>query len=264
METEFLKDMREHGRSVISLGEPESGKTFLALKYIQWALDNDLYDIYHCVIPMYGREENDSYKFIENYKNKFYIYKCYDEVVSQRVKNSIEKDKHRVFYFIDDGTSQLMSNMDNTFIELYTTTRHSKVGGVTIWLCVHSAKKVIIPLIRQSTRYYFIYNIENDQLLEGIYKEMLSLRYRREKKKYDDFVSEYGRCVKDVDYGVMLICKKGVDMKVTEWSLLKYVLKGIGAKKKATIKQIEPKKEEARKPEPKINKRGGINFPFIF
>jgi len=219
-ESDFLEDNKKHGRSIISIGTPESGKSYLALKYVTYSLQNDLYDEYHIVAPTFNHEENSSYDFLKQHKDKVKIYLKYNAVVSERVDKAREKGK--ILFVVDDATSELLNNMDNTFIKLFTTTRHSKNGGLTLWIIVHSAKKVLPPMLRQNVKYVFLYRIESSELLEDtIFKEFLSLQYRRQGKKYDHFVEEFSEVMENNKFGVVLIARKiGIDFDVTHWQFL--------------------------------------------
>jgi hypothetical protein len=73
----------------------------------------------------------------------------------------------------------------------------------------------------QNVKYIFIYRIESSELLEDtIYKEFLSLQYRKTGKRYDDFVNDYMAIMDGNNYGVMLVARKlGIDFYVNDWQL---------------------------------------------
>jgi len=219
-ENDFLEDNKQHGRSIISIGTPESGKSYLALKYMKYALQNNLYDEYHIVAPTYDYEENSSYDFLKKHKDIVKVYKYYHAVVAEKVDRAREKSK--VLFIVDDATSELLNNIDKTFVKLFITTRHSTHGGLTFWMIVHSAKKVLPPMLRQNVKYVFLYRIESSELLEDtIFKEFLSLQYRRQGKKYDDFANEFSEVMENNKYGVVLVARKiGIDFEVSNWQFL--------------------------------------------
>ncbi len=224
LESKFLEDNAKNGRSIMSLGIPESGKTFVALKYIKHSLQTNRYDEYHCVIPQFDTEQNNSYAFMKNYKEKIFIYNQYHAVLSERMDNLRKKKK--IMFFIDDATAELLNNVDTTFIKLWTTTRHSSNIGLTMWIVLHSAKKAVPPSIRQNLKYLFIYRIESAELLEDtIFKEFLSLQYTKNDKKFIDFVKDYSQVMDNNEYGCVLVARKmGIDFEVNSWNLLKFEL----------------------------------------
>ena len=44
LEGYFLHDLSNHGRPILSIGAPNSGKTYVAMKYVVYALNNQIYD----------------------------------------------------------------------------------------------------------------------------------------------------------------------------------------------------------------------------
>lgn len=241
IETEFLQDNAEHGRSIMSLGTPNSGKSYLALKYLVWALNNNIYDEIHLIAPMIHAEENDSYGFLKQYSKKVFLYQKYHEVVAKKIDKLRESKK--IMFMIDDATCELLNNIDNTFIKLWTTTRHSKSGGLTFWVIAHSGKRVLPPMIRQNIKYIFLYSIESAELLDDtIFKEFVSLQYFNEGKKFKDFVKDYMTSMKKHKFGCILIARKmGIDWDVPSWNL--YNQRAKTAKKEVKeIKQPEIKR----------------------
>ena len=115
-----------------------------------------------------------------------------------------------------------MNNCDNTLLKLWVTTRHSTSGGVTVWIVLHSARRSVPPMMRENLKYLFIYRIESAELLEEtIYKEFLSLKYRKQGKKFQDFVEDFEEVMEREEYGVILVArKKGVDFNTNKWNFI--------------------------------------------
>ena len=58
LENEFLNDMKDVGRFVCTIGAKGGGKSYTMLAYLKWAIQNNLYEKYHLVLPMYHLEAN--------------------------------------------------------------------------------------------------------------------------------------------------------------------------------------------------------------
>ena len=52
LENEFLNDMTDVGRFVCTIGAKGGGKSFTMLAYLKWAIQNNLYEKYHLVLPL--------------------------------------------------------------------------------------------------------------------------------------------------------------------------------------------------------------------
>jgi len=216
LEEAFIKDNVKRGRCSIFLGMPETGKTFLALKWLVYSLQHNIYNEYHLVLPMFEHEENKSYDFLLPHKDKVFIYKKYSEIVALKVDKLREKKK--IMFMIDDATHGLMNKIDSTLVGLCTTSRHSRNGGLTVFLVVHCAKKVIPPTIRQNLKYLFIYRIDSAELLQKtVYDDFVSLQYKKNEKDFIDFLKDYSAVVDKNRYGVMLIARN-VDVDLAEQS----------------------------------------------
>lgn len=168
----------------LSIGSKGSGKTFLMLKYLKFALTNDLYDQYVLVLPMFEMEQNGSYKFINEKDPKIFVFESYNEVITanlikQQVKE--KKKKKKILYVIDDASGEDVFHIDDSLRNLITSIRHYNVG---LWMCIHSASGILSPFIRQQTDILFLSKITNYKLLKNIYEEFLSLM--------DDYVGNDG------------------------------------------------------------------------
>lgn len=80
-EADFLKQF--DGKLTMSIGSKHSGKSYMLLHYIKYAMDNDLYDEYHLVLPVYEFEEKDSYAWLDKHKTKarITIYTEHDPII---------------------------------------------------------------------------------------------------------------------------------------------------------------------------------------
>jgi len=213
LEHEFLDDMKDVGRFVCTIGAKGGGKSYTMLAYLKFAIQNNLYEKYHLVLPMFHLEANDSYGFLKDQKHCL-IYESFHPKITQRVL--ADRVKFKVLFIIDDSTSELTDNIDKNFIKLLTTTRHGN-KGVTIWLIFHASKKVMSPAIRMQIDWLLLTNMQNMKLLEDIYEEFLGRyfdRFRDFKQFYDQAMSEK---YNSIIFGTQ---QKGIDTNVKNWELL--------------------------------------------
>ena len=77
----------------LSIGTKGSGKTFFMLKYLKYALKNNLYDQYVLVLPMFEMEQNGSYKFINVKNPNIFVFESYYEVVTSNLMKQQVKEK---------------------------------------------------------------------------------------------------------------------------------------------------------------------------
>lgn len=183
MEEEFVNSILKNW-VVLSIGTKGSGKTFLVLKYLKFALEMDLYDQYLLVLPMFMMEENNSYSFINPKDKKIFVYDNYHEVITSDLINVQSKNKNnkkKTFFLIDDASGEQVFRIDDSLRHLITSIRHF---NVCLWMCVHSASGILSPFIRQQTDILFLSKITNYKLLKNIYEEFLSLM--------DDYVGHEG------------------------------------------------------------------------
>lgn len=174
MEREFVESILKNW-VVLSIGTKGSGKTYLALKFLKFAMEYGLYDRYILVLPMFSLEENDSYSFINPKEKHIFIFDTYNEVITSELMKDQEKNikkKDKVFFFIDDASGENVFRIDDSLRHLITSIRHYNVA---LWMCVHSASGILNPFIRQQTDILFLSKITNYKLLKNIYEEFLSL-----------------------------------------------------------------------------------------
>jgi len=242
-EKQFLKDL-EIGRFVLAIGSKGSGKSYLMTSYLKHALHNKTYKNIHFVCPVGIKgEANNSYNFLENQKHVL-VYPHYTETVSKRVDADRRKDT--TLFIIDDASGELLHNIDNTLIQLITTTRHFK--KCTIYICVHSAKRVLTPIIRQNLDHLFIYRIVNVKLLQDFYDEYFSMlfdNFIQFKKFYVEATREPNTCI---HFSLHL---NGIDINVKNWNINKN--KDLITLKATTNHHKEHKKDDDEKPKSKLN-----------
>ena len=77
-EKEFL-EMASSEKFILSIGNKGTGKSFTLLHYLMLAFENDWYDCYFLVLPMYEHEASSSYDFIKEQRSKkIYVYNEWD------------------------------------------------------------------------------------------------------------------------------------------------------------------------------------------
>lgn len=249
LETDFLNDLKNHSYGLISIGQPNSGKSYMMLSYVKYALYNNIYDSIHLVLPQYCTEESDSYGFLKNYKKKVFIYTKYNELISLKLlsQNNSEKKK-KIFYAIDDATGSLFKSLDKSLIQLYTISRHI---NITTWLIAHGSKSVFAKLLRGIVKFIFVYSLESSKILQDIYEDFFSLQYESEGKKYKDFIKIYNEKVINIKYGSILIMRQNsTDYDVIKWKLLKFKF----PKKEELNKESKDDKEKKVELKKDINK----------
>lgn len=214
LEKFFIDDTYENGRFFLSIGTKGSGKTYLMVSYLKYVLYFDIFDYIHFVCPSYLGEQSKSYDFLKNQK-QVNIYPHYHEKISKRVDK--DRKKGRTLFLIDDASGELLKNIDNTLIQLITTTRHFK--GLNIWIAVHSCKKILTPIIRQNIDYLFIYKIVNGLLVKDLYDEYFSMTY----DNFKEFKNVFSQLMEE-KYNCLLYTNHNeyMDNNVKNWKLLKY------------------------------------------
>jgi len=173
MDAEFVNSFLNNWL-ILSIGTKGSGKTYLMLKYLKFALKNDLYDQYVLVLPMFTMEQNNSYKFINAKDKRIYVFESYNEVITANLLKQQEKDKvkKKVLFIIDDASGENVFRIDPSLQHMITSIRHYNIG---CWMLIHSTSNILSPFIRQQCDLLLLYKITNYKLLKNIYEEFLSL-----------------------------------------------------------------------------------------
>lgn len=173
-EKEFVESVLKNW-VVLSIGTKGSGKTFLLLKYLKFAMQYNLYEQYVLVLPMFKMEQSGSYNFIDDKQKHIFVFDTYNQVITANLMKQQEKDvkkKMKVLYVIDDASGEDVWNIDDSLRHLITSIRHYNVA---LWMCVHSASGILSPFIRQQTDILLLSKVTNAKLLKNIYEEFLSL-----------------------------------------------------------------------------------------
>lgn len=212
-EQEFLKDSPKS--FIISLGMKRQGKTYLMLKYMRYALQNNLFEEYHVILPQFGHERDGAYQWMQKpeYKKKIFIYDKYHQVVCDKILK-ILINKH-IFFCIDDATGELLQNFDTSITKLITCNEHGKT--CCVWFNIHSAKRILPPIARQMLNYLFLYGVDDGLLLKGIWEERFSRIYR----KYDEFLNVYDEAMKTEKNAIMYALSHHHEIEgIQNWELL--------------------------------------------
>ena len=210
-EQSFIEDTTKTGRFILSIGSKGSGKSYLLCSYLKYVLKNNIFKNIHFICPCYEGEANNSYDFLKNQKHVL-IYKHYSEAVTKIVDK--DRRKGKTLFLIDDASGELLKQMDNTFIQLITTTRHFK--GCTVYVCCHSAKRILACIIRQNLDHLFIYKIINAGLIEDLYDEYFSMlfdKFKEFKEFYKQATEEKNSCIH------FSLHSEGLDINVKHWNI---------------------------------------------
>jgi hypothetical protein len=197
-----------------------------------FAIQNDLFDEYHLILPNYGGERSNAYAFLNGRKNVF-VYDKYHEVVTKKVLNTMHKK--RTFFGIDDASSAFSTVPDETFRQLATCNEHYK--KCCVYICVHSSKRVLSPIIRQQITALFLYKISNMKLLKDIYDEYFAIGM-----EWKDFYDTYQSNVLNNERNALMYSLEGHHELegIKNWTIMSLEMKG--GKKEKEVKHIDPRK----------------------
>ena len=246
----FLKDTTDVGRFILSIGSKGSGKSYLLCSYLRYVIKNKIFDKIHFCCPAFSGEANKTYDFLKDQKH-ILIYPHY----TQQLSKIVDKDrrKFKTLMIVDDASGELLKQIDNTFVQLSTTTRHYE--GCTIYVCVHSCKRILSPIIRQQLDHLFVYRIINANLLQDLYDEYFSMmfnNFKEFKKFYLEATKENNSCIH------FSLHVKGLDINVKNW--------GINTKRD-NIK-LTPTKAPSKPQPKKVNddkiQHGGVKISSLF
>lgn len=188
---DFIDSLMQN-RVVLSIGTKGSGKTYLMLNFLKYALKNKLFQRYVLVLPAYGFEESDSYGFINVKDPNIFVFEGYNEVITKDLmkQQKNEKTRKKTLFIIDDASGENVWRLDASLQKMITVVRHLHI---TLWIIVHSASGILSPFLRQQCDILLLSKMTNTKLLENIWEEYLSMtkEYKgREghKKLIDDFI----------------------------------------------------------------------------
>ncbi len=207
--------------TILSLGKPGSGKTYILLKCIKWWLDHNVFKEYHCVLPAFLDEMNDSYKWLEQYPN-VHIYTKYFPQIPEKIikmqrkqnelfKKGTIKERPKIFFCIDDATSQSEKLFnDPMLLTVFTQNRHVNMHT---WFLMHYNKTIIPPKVRQNIAFIFIYKLRVASL-EMIHKEMVD---NDDLEDFDQFRLVLKKYVYINKYGCLLLSEDEFNPYVYYW-----------------------------------------------
>jgi hypothetical protein len=172
----------ETAKLVVAVGTRGAGKSFLILSIVYYLLVNDLMDLFFLNLPTFRIEQNNSYAWLNEYKDRVFIWnKAYTEELSEHVRSKAGQGK-RIFYWVDDATSEAKElNLDKALQHIIFTGRHL---GITLFLCFHALKKVIEKTIRINIDYLLLGKLTKQGVIDDAYQEFFSTmpEFRNKKK----------------------------------------------------------------------------------
>lgn len=252
LENQFIEDTFTNGRFILSIGSKGTGKSYLMTRYLKSALYLDVFQRIIFICPAYDGEQDNQYDFLKDQK-RVEIFKDYNEKVAKYVDKARRKEK--TLFLIDDGSGLLLQNFDTTFAQLISTTRH--FGGLTIYINVHSAKRILVPFIRVNIDYLLFYKTTNANLIKDVYEEYLSLTF----DSFQEFKTVYLKCV-SIKHNALLftIHSPIIDANVIEWEFPKMIEPVKLIPTKPIHKPKEQNDNKEKKPLMKTIKFGKINL----
>jgi len=206
---ELITDIKENmtindkstGKVILSLGTKFSGKSYFVLKWLKYCLSNKKFDIYFLVLPSYSIEAQNSYDFIDKNSDEVFIFEEYQEGIPkklmalQRKLIDRKKEKKKIFFLIDDASGERIDSLhlDQSLKRLITSVRHY---NTVLHIIAHGSSGVLSTFQRQNTDILLLYNLTNQNLLESIFIEFLSLNkhYRKNdttRKNLNEFLNEF-------------------------------------------------------------------------
>lgn len=205
----LIEQPKQCMRTVVSIGPPGAGKTWIALNILDIWIREDFFDEYHLILPAYKFEQNGSYNFLEKYvndpKKKINIYNAFDKFLVQRLVKDGDKiyppgvSKPRICFLVDDATTERVNLMkNNDLLKLAVMSRHY---NIMVWIIMHVSKGCIPVAVREQIAYYFIYKV-SPYMLEIVYKEFISTP---DFEKFAQFREYYKTYISPNDHGVLFI-----------------------------------------------------------
>ena len=216
--SDFLLQPYDSCRTTLILGEPNSGKSFTALKGIDYWLKNDTFKRMELVLPTFQYEQNDSYKFLTEYKGKTKI-RCHqiyhhslgkDLVEGQKKKllgkTKKEQDEEKILFLIDDTTHQKGNIFrDKHLTEVATTSRHLRVHTIII---MHYEKGIIPRDVKKNIGFLFVLQLDEESWYD-IFRNSFDFpkEFRKGRKGFEMFFNMIQKMYDDHDHGCLLIDK---------------------------------------------------------
>jgi len=226
MRKHFLNQPIKACSSIFSIGERGGGKTFLMLKCLNHWMENDVFFEIHLILPDFEDEQNDSYKWLSEFKQKntkLFIYESYHASIGKKILEDSQKyfdpknfkqgmPERRWGLFIDDATGMGKSLMRCEYLcKLSTSARHKRCHS---WFIMHYTAGIIPPKVREQIGFIFIYDIHK-VLLQTIYKQYIN--FPLDFENFKDFNHYFMTEVTNKDHGCLLIDKTNKPKSYSPW-----------------------------------------------
>jgi uncharacterized protein Usg len=210
--------------SILSLGPPACGKTFVMMECVKYWLSVNMFQEYYLVLPNFKNEMSGSYDWLKPHAN-VKVYQSWKENDMKKLleiadkeaedfKNRKIAERPRRFFAIDDATSQ---NEDifksKTLLSFICQHRHYFIHS---FIACHYDKGVIGKKCRNNIYYMFFYPVK-PELLQNCYKDYIDMD---EFPTFDDFYKFWRERVRSKKYGSLLVTKYGkgaVNSTVRNW-----------------------------------------------
>ena len=187
-ETDFL-EMASSEKFILSIGSKGTGKSFTLLHYLMLAFENDWYDYYFLVLPMYEHEAASSYDFIKEQRSKkIYVYNEWDsEIILNHVMDRPPDERKMIA--VDDSTGHFNSYAyDPLLTKFLATLRH---WTFTMWVITHTIRKSLPTAMRALIDGLLVYNTSSRMSLQVVYEEYLSILF----DTFNQFLTYYKKNV---------------------------------------------------------------------
>lgn len=199
--------------SILSLGVPFSGKTFVFLGVLKEWLKRKTFDEVHLVLPQFKNEMNGSYKWILDEYPDVHVYEEYHDSIAKSILDKqtkladlqalgkLKTKFPKVFFAIDDATGQGTLFESSTLLKLITQNRHIQVHS---WYLMHFDKGIIKPRIRQNMYFLLLYKVK-EEFLKHCFKEYIQFD---EFDNYNEFKEWWREYLQPQEYGCMIVAGK--------------------------------------------------------
>lgn len=179
VDLDFLNNSIDN-KMILSIGNKGSGKTTTLLNYLKLAFENNFFDCYFLILPVFEHEINDSYRFIKEHKGKeqIYIFNEWDtDIILDKIK---DKKFEKSFICVDDSTGHFNAFIqDLELIKFISTMRHF---NCSMWVITHSIRRNLPTTMRALIDILLIYKTSSKLSLEIIFDEYLSLMFNNLKE----------------------------------------------------------------------------------
>lgn len=211
----------KYATTILSLGPPRSGKTYIMLECVKEWLKMGMFESYHMVLPSFKNEADGSYDWLMKHENVF-IYESFHDHISQKILTEQEKandlfkkgklkEKPRIFFCVDDATSQGKNLFQSkTMIAFATQNRHYNIHS---WFLLHYDKGTVAPKIRQNIFWIFLYPVK-PKLLEIAYDDYIDFK---EFRKFEDFQNFWDKYISKQAHGCLLLGNKKYNPYCSTW-----------------------------------------------